>query len=155
MITDACTMQMLISAMESQTTQSDGICELTAECRIQLMDGSSLAFQQTSRVRAVTLARLFDCIEGVDLAAYIYKLCIQIYKETKSIEAWDHPAGTRTLFIQQSNSFYLSLIDFHISTSWLNNIINNFKTVVLVYSYLAHIHPGFQQKTLSWFNSVF
>lgn len=95
-------MQMLISAMESQTAQSDGSCELTPECSAQLMKGSGLAFQQMSRVRAATLAKMFDCMDGVDLTTHIYKLCIQVYKETKSIEAWDHPPGTRTLFFQQS-----------------------------------------------------
>lgn len=95
-------MQLLISAMETQTTQSEGICELTPECQAQLMKGSGLAFQQTSRVRAAALARLFDCMEGLDLSAHIYKLCIQIYKETKSLEAWSHPPGTKTLFLQQS-----------------------------------------------------
>lgn len=100
--TDACTMQLLISAMESQTTQAEGTCELTPECQAQLMKGSGLAFQQTCRLRAATLARLFDCMDGVDISAHIYKLCIQIYKETKSLEAWDHPPGTRTLFMQQS-----------------------------------------------------
>lgn len=88
--------------METQTTQSDGSCELTPECSAQLMKGSGLAYQQMSRVRAATLVRLFDCIDGIDLNAHIYKLCIQVYKETKSIEAWDHPAGTKTLFMQQS-----------------------------------------------------
>lgn len=102
MFSDACTMQLLISAMESQTTQSDGTCEMTPECNAQLITGSGLAFQQTSRVRAAVLARIFDCMEGKDLSAHIYKLCIQIYKETKSLETWDHPAGTRTLFMQQS-----------------------------------------------------
>lgn len=99
-------MQLLISAMETQTTQSDGSCEMTSECQAQLMQGSGLAFQQTSRVRAMVLARLFDCMEGVDISAHIYKLCIQVYKETKSLEAWDYPAGTRTLFMQQSKFYY-------------------------------------------------
>lgn len=97
-------MQLLISAMETQTTQSDGACEMTPECNAQLIQGSGLAFQQTSRVRATGLARIFDCMESTDLSAHIYKLCIQIYKETKSLESWDHPAGTRTLFMQQSES---------------------------------------------------
>lgn len=88
--------------METQTTQAEGACELTPECSQQLIKGSGLAFQQTSRLRAATLARLFDCMEGIDLSAHIYKLCIQIYKETKSLEAWDHPAGTKTIFMQQS-----------------------------------------------------
>jgi hypothetical protein len=109
-ITDACTMQLLISAMETQTTQADGSCEMTPECQTQLMQGTGLAFQQTSRARAAILARLFDCMEGTDLSAHIYKLCIQMYKETKSLESWDHPAGTRTLFMQQSKySFSLKL----------------------------------------------
>ena len=108
-IPDACTMQLLISAMESQTTQTDGTCELTPECSSQILKGSALAFQQTSRVRAAALAYLFDCLEGLDLAAHIYKLCIQIYKESKSLEAWDNPPGTKTLFMQQSEIFYNTL----------------------------------------------
>lgn len=102
-------MQLLISAMESQTTQTDGTCELTPECVQQILKGSGLAFQQTSRIRAAALAYLFDCLEGLDLAAHIYKLCIQVYKESKSLEAWDHPPGTKTLFMQQSETFFLIL----------------------------------------------
>lgn len=95
-------MQLLISAMEVQTTQSDGACEVTPECSAQVIKGSGLAFQQMSRVRAAVLSKIFDCMDGIDLSAHIYKLCIQTYKETKSLEAWDHPAGTNTLFMQQS-----------------------------------------------------
>lgn len=95
-------MQLLISAMEVQTTQSDGACELTPECNTQIMKGSGLAHQQTSRLRAAMLARIFECMDNVDMNAHIYKLCIQIYKETKSLENWNHPAGTNTLFMQQS-----------------------------------------------------
>lgn len=102
-------MQLLISAMEVQTTQADGSCEMTAECRTQLLEGTSYAYQQTSRLRAAQLARLFDCIEGTDLAAHIYKLCVQVYKETKSLEAWDHPPGTKTLFMQQSELSFVIL----------------------------------------------
>lgn len=100
-------MQLLIAAMETQTTQTEGTCEMTPECSTLLMKGSGLAFQQTSRVRAAVLANIFDCIGEMDINAHIYKLCIQIYKETKSLEAWDHPPGTRTLFMQQSNLFYI------------------------------------------------
>ncbi|XP_053608018.1 uncharacterized protein LOC128673889 [Plodia interpunctella] len=121
---DACTMQMLISAMETQTTQSEGECELTPECRMQVLQGSGLAFQQTSRVRTAVLAKLFDCMEGVDLSAQIYKLCIQIYKETKSLEAWDHPAGTRTLFMQQI--WYCAAQGYgeFIKPRWMNKIMS-------------------------------
>ncbi|XP_072932022.1 uncharacterized protein [Epargyreus clarus] len=121
---DACMMQLLISAMEVQTAQSEGTCELTTECQAQLMQGSGLAFQQTSRVRAMVLARLFECMEGVDLAANIYKLCIQIYKESKSLEAWDHPAGTRTLFMQQI--FYCASQGYgeFIKPRWMNRIMS-------------------------------
>lgn len=101
-VSDACTMQLLISAMEVQTTQAEGACEVSPECSAQIIKGSGLAFQQTSRVRAAVLSKIFDCMDGVDLSAHIYKLCIQIYKEAKSLEAWDHPAGTQTLFMQQS-----------------------------------------------------
>ncbi|XP_028174666.1 uncharacterized protein LOC114363206 [Ostrinia furnacalis] len=120
---DACTMQLLISAMETQTTQSEGTCELTPECSAQLIKGSGLAFQQTSRVRAATLARLFDCMEGTDLSAHIYKLCIQIYKETKSLEAWDHPAGTRTLFMQQILYCASQGYGEFIKPRWMNKIM--------------------------------
>ncbi|KAM3964426.1 LOW QUALITY PROTEIN: uncharacterized protein ACR2FA_001406 [Aphomia sociella] len=121
---DACTMQLLISAMEAQTTQSEGVCEMTPECQTQIMQGSGLAFQQTSRLRAAILARLFDCIEGVDLSAHIYKLCIQMYKETKSLEAWDHPAGTKTLFMQQI--FYCTWQGYgeFIKPRWMNKIMS-------------------------------
>lgn len=95
-------MQLLISSMEAQTTVSEGVCEVSPECSAQVIKGSGLAFQQTSRLRGAILAKLFDCLEGLDIHAHIYKLCIQIYKETKSLEAWNHPAGTRTLFMQQS-----------------------------------------------------
>ncbi|XP_013169222.1 PREDICTED: uncharacterized protein LOC106118972 [Papilio xuthus] len=120
---DACTMQLLISAMETQTTQSEGACELTPECQAQLMKGSGLAFQQTSRVRAAALARLFDCMEGLDLSAHIYKLCIQIYKESKSLEAWGHPPGTKTLFLQQI--LYCSSQGYgeFIKPRWMNKIL--------------------------------
>ncbi|KAL4712316.1 hypothetical protein ACJJTC_004078 [Scirpophaga incertulas] len=88
------------------------------------MQGSGLAFQQTSRVRAATLAKLFDCLEGTDLSAYIYKLCIQIYKETKSLESWDHPAGTKTLFMQQI--FYCASQGYgeFIKPRWMNKIMS-------------------------------
>ncbi|CAH0397906.1 unnamed protein product [Chilo suppressalis] len=121
---DACTMQLLISAMEIQTTQNEGTCEMTPECNTQLMQGSGLAFQQTSRVRAAVLAKLFDCMEGTDLSAHIYKLCIQIYKETKSLESWDHPAGTRTLFMQQI--FFCASQGYgeFIKPRWMNKIIS-------------------------------
>ncbi|CAH1645532.1 unnamed protein product [Spodoptera littoralis] len=120
---DACTMQLLISAMESQTTQTDGTCELTPECSAQILKGSGLAFQQTSRIRAAALAYLFDCLEGVDIAAHIYKLCIQVYKETKSLEAWDLPPGTRTLFMQQM--LYCSTQGYgeFIKPRWMNRIL--------------------------------
>ncbi|XP_038212069.1 uncharacterized protein LOC119832475 [Zerene cesonia] len=121
---DACTMQLLISAMETQTTQAEGVCELSTECQAQMMQGSALAFQQTSRVRAMTLARIFDCMEGVDISANIYKLCIQIYKETKSLEAWDHPPGSKTLFMQQilfcSSEGYGEFI----KPRWMNKIMS-------------------------------
>ncbi|KAI8435944.1 hypothetical protein MSG28_004112 [Choristoneura fumiferana] len=100
---DACTMQLLISAMETQTTQAEGACELTPECSQQLIKGSGLAFQQTSRLRAATLARLFDCMEGIDLSAHIYKLFLycasQGYGEfikprwMNKIMAWQEPKG--------------------------------------------------------------
>ncbi|CAK1547168.1 unnamed protein product [Leptosia nina] len=121
---DACTMQLLISAMETQTTQSDGACELTPECQTQLMQGSALAFQQTSRVRAMMLSRIFDCMEGVDISANIYKLCIQIYKETKSLEAWDHPPGTRTLFMQQILYCASQGYGEFIKPRWMNKIMS-------------------------------
>ncbi|CAG4979948.1 unnamed protein product [Colias eurytheme] len=121
---DACTMQLLISAMETQTTQSEGTCELTTECQAQLMQGSALAFQQTSRVRAMTLARIFDCMEGVDISANIYKLCIQIYKETKSLEAWDHPPGSRTLFMQQILFCASEGYGEFIKPRWMNKIMS-------------------------------
>ncbi|XP_061713391.1 UPF0764 protein C16orf89 homolog [Cydia pomonella] len=121
---DACTMQLLVSAMETQTTQSDGSCELSPECSQQIMKGSGLAFQQTSRLRAATLARLFDCMDGVDLNAHIYKLCIQIYKETKSLEAWDHPAGTRTIFMQQIMYCAHHGYGEFIKPRWMNKIIS-------------------------------
>ncbi|CAG5031513.1 unnamed protein product [Parnassius apollo] len=120
---DACTMQLLISAMETQTTQADGACELTPECQAQLMKGSGLAFQQTSRLRAAILARLFDCMEGVDTSAHIYKLCIQIYKETKSLEAWNHPPGTRTLFMQQILYCASQGYGEFIKPRWMNKIL--------------------------------
>ncbi|XP_075973496.1 uncharacterized protein LOC142974832 [Anticarsia gemmatalis] len=120
---DACTMQLLISAMETQTTQSDGACELTPECTAQILKGSGLAFQQTSRVRAASLAYFFDCLDGLDIAAHIYKLCIQIYKEAKSLEAWDHPPGTRTLFMQQI--FYCAIQGYgeFIKPRWMNKML--------------------------------
>ncbi|CAF4923112.1 unnamed protein product [Pieris macdunnoughi] len=121
---DACTMQLLISAMETQTTQSEGACELTTECQIQIMQGSALAFQQTSRVRAMALARMFECMEGVDISANIYKLCIQIYKETKSLEAWDHPPGTRTLFMQQILYCASQGYGEFIKPRWMNKIMS-------------------------------
>ncbi|XP_034830824.2 uncharacterized protein [Maniola hyperantus] len=121
---DACMMQLLISAMETQTTQTDGSCEMTPECQAQLMQGSGLAFQQTSRVRAMILARLFDCMEGVDISAYIYKLCIQVYKETKSLEAWDHPAGTRTLFMQQILFCASQGYGEFVKPRWMNKIMS-------------------------------
>ncbi|XP_063361688.1 UPF0764 protein C16orf89 homolog [Cydia amplana] len=121
---DACTMQLLVSAMETQTTQSDGSCELSPECSQQVMKGSGLAFQQTSRLRAATLARLFDCMDGVDINAQIYKLCIQIYKETKSLEAWDHPAGTRTIFMQQIMYCAHHGYGEFIKPRWMNKIIS-------------------------------
>ncbi|XP_047529883.1 UPF0764 protein C16orf89 homolog [Vanessa atalanta] len=121
---DACMMQLLISAMETQTTQADGTCELSPECQTQLMQGSGLAFQQTSRVRAMILSRIFDCMEGVDLSALIYKLCIQIYKETKSLEAWDHPPGTRTLFIQQILLCASQGYGEFIKPRWMNKVIS-------------------------------
>ncbi|XP_050667034.1 UPF0764 protein C16orf89 homolog [Leptidea sinapis] len=121
---DACMMQLLISAMETQTTQTDGSCELSPECSSQIMQGSGLAFQQTSRVRALILARIFDCMEGVDLAANIYKLCIQIYKETKSLEAWNHPPGTKTLFMQQINYCASQGYGEFIKPRWMNKIIS-------------------------------
>ncbi|CAH2037587.1 unnamed protein product, partial [Iphiclides podalirius] len=121
---DACTMQLLISAMESQTTQSEGTCELTPECQAQVMKGSGLAFQQTSRLRAAILSRLFDCMEGVDISAHIYKLCIQIYKETKSLEAWNHPPGTRTLFMQQILYCATQGYGEFIKPRWMNKILS-------------------------------
>ncbi|XP_061377140.1 uncharacterized protein LOC116773957 [Danaus plexippus] len=121
---DACMMQLLISAMESQTTQSDGACELAPECQAQIIQGSGLAFQQTSRVRAIMLARFFDCMDGVDLSALIYKLCIQIYKETKSLETWDHPAGTRTLFMQQIFICASQGYGEFIKPRWMNKVIS-------------------------------
>ncbi|CAB3230103.1 unnamed protein product [Arctia plantaginis] len=121
---DACIMQLLISAMETQTTQTEGTCELTPECAAQVIKGSGLAFQQTSRVRAAILTHLFDCLEGLDISAHIYKLCIQIYKETKSLEAWNHPPGTRTLFMQQV--FYCSLQGYgeFIKPRWMNKMLS-------------------------------
>ncbi|VVD02009.1 unnamed protein product [Leptidea sinapis] len=68
---DACMMQLLISAMETQTTQTDGSCELSPECSSQIMQGSGLAFQQTSRVRALILARIFDCMEAMALSSLV------------------------------------------------------------------------------------
>ncbi|CAH2236799.1 jg8558 [Pararge aegeria aegeria] len=120
---DACMMQLLISAMETQN-QADGSCEMTSECQAQLMQGSGLGFQQTSRVRGIVLARLFDCMEGVDLSAQIYKLCIQVYKETKSLEAWDHPAGTRTLFMQQILYCASQGYGEFIKPRWMNKIVS-------------------------------
>lgn len=102
-------MQLLISAMETQTSQTEGTCELTPDCAEQVIKGSGLAFQQTSRVRAAILTNLFDCLEGLDISAHIYKLCIQIYKEAKSLEAWNHPPGTRTLFMQQGKFLFVCL----------------------------------------------
>ncbi|CAH4032664.1 unnamed protein product [Pieris brassicae] len=121
---DACTMQLLISAMETQTAQSEGACEMTTECQIQIMQGSALGYQQTSRVRAMALARMFDCMEGVDISANIYKLCIQIYKETKSLEAWDHPPGTRTLFMQQILYCASQGYGEFIKPRWMNKIMS-------------------------------
>ncbi|XP_028044024.1 uncharacterized protein LOC114253360 [Bombyx mandarina] len=120
---DACTMQLLISAMETQTTQSDGVCEMTPECSSQIIKGSGLAFQQTSRVRAAVLASLFDCMEGLDVPAHIYKLCIQIYKETKSLEVWDHPPGTKTLFMQQILYCASQGYGEFVKPRWMNKII--------------------------------
>ncbi|CAD0199330.1 unnamed protein product [Chrysodeixis includens] len=120
---DACTMQLLISAMETQTTKTESSCELTPECSTQILKGSGLAFQQTSRVRAAGLAYLFDCMEGLDLAAHIYKLCIQVYKETKSLEAWDHPPGTRTLFMQQILYCASQGYGEFIKPRWMNRIL--------------------------------
>lgn len=123
-VADACMMQLLISAMETQTAQTDGTCELSPECQTQVVQGSGLAFQQTSRVRAMILSRLFDCMEGVDISALIYKLCIQIYKETKSLEAWDHPAGTKTLFMQQILLCGSQGYGEFIKPRWMNKILS-------------------------------
>ncbi|XP_049869284.1 UPF0764 protein C16orf89 homolog [Pectinophora gossypiella] len=120
---DACTMQLLISAMETQTTQNDGACEISPECHEQLMKGSGLAFQQTSRLRVAILSRIFDCLEHMDLSAHIYKLCIQIYKETKSLEAWNHPAGTRTLFMQQMLLCATQGYGEFIKPRWMNKVM--------------------------------
>ncbi|KAG6442334.1 UPF0764 protein C16orf89 homolog [Manduca sexta] len=121
---DACTMQLLISAMETQTTQSDGSCEMTPECSQQLLKGSGLAFQQISRIRAAVLATAFDCMEGLDINAHIYKLCIQIYKESKSLEAWEHPPGTRTLFMQQIAYCASQGYGEFIKPRWMNKILS-------------------------------
>ncbi|KAJ2946020.1 hypothetical protein O0L34_g4940 [Tuta absoluta] len=122
---DACMMQLLIAAMETQTTQNEeGVCELTPECTAQIMSGSGLAFQQTSRLRAAVLARLFDCMENMDYGAHIYKLCIQIYKEAKSLEAWDHPAGTKTLFMQQILYCGTQGYGEFIKPRWMNKIMS-------------------------------
>ncbi|XP_041978082.1 uncharacterized protein LOC121732306 [Aricia agestis] len=123
-VADVCMMQLLISAMETQSMQGDEACELTAECKAQIFDGSGLAYQQTSRVRAMVLARLFGCMENVDISAKIYKLCIQIYKETKSLERWDHPPGTRTLFMQQIALCASQGYGEFIKPRWMNKIIS-------------------------------
>ncbi|CAG9094817.1 unnamed protein product [Plutella xylostella] len=119
---DACMMQMLLTVLDGQTDQSD-TCELTPECSQQLITGSALAFQQTTRIRAAVLARHFDCLDAMDLPAHIYKLCIQVYKEAKSLEAWDHPAGTRTLFMQQINYCATQGYGEFIKPRWMNKIL--------------------------------
>lgn len=96
-------MHLLMGVADAQATKKEQEqCELSPECTEMIMKGSALGFQQTARITAAQLARAFDCIEQVDMQAYIYKLCMHIYKESRSLEAWEHPPGTKTLFMQQS-----------------------------------------------------